>query len=449
MFSELMKRSNAVWLYSTGRFAEERRTFLCDLVERGRSGWHTLRQTNRLLLAIAERLNVRQRMPVTERQIVQAAGDWVSKTCSASCTDATRDTATKRFIFVAKQWAHFLGKWREPDRSSQFKPELDSFLEELRDQRGYSPETISTRKSALNLFFEWLGQLGISLKDLSPQILAAYFVQNKARGWKKTTIKAYGNSIRVFLRYAARCGWCAPGLAETIHSPRIYSMTGLPEGPNWDQIQRLIANLNTERPSHIRDRAIVLLLAVYGLRIGEVCGLTLDDLDWANEKLRLRRLKNNRTQEFPLTAEVGNAILKYLQKVRPQCSSRSLFLTLRRPYRPMNTGGASSSVSCHVRALGPASHYGPHSLRHACASHLLDEGFSIKEIGDHLGHRSPRSTQIYAKVQRKKLAQVADAQLSSLTEYLRAQTQPITAQWAKERLRSLQEVSNFGLGGLQ
>jgi len=88
-------------------------------------------------------------------------------------------------------------------------------------------------------------------------------------------------------------------------------------------------------------------------------------------------------------------------------------------------------------------------LRHACASHLLDEGFSIKEIGDHLGHRSPRSTQIYAKVDRKKLAQVATAKLSSLTEYLRTQTQPITPDWAKERLRSLQQVSNFGLGGLQ
>jgi DNA-binding transcriptional MerR regulator len=88
-------------------------------------------------------------------------------------------------------------------------------------------------------------------------------------------------------------------------------------------------------------------------------------------------------------------------------------------------------------------------LRHACASHLLNEGFSIKEIGDHLGHRSPRSTQTYAKVDRKKLAQVATGKLPSLTEYLRKQTQPITADCAKERLRSLQEVSNFGLGGLQ
>jgi len=80
---------------------------------------------------------------------------------------------------------------------------------------------------------------------------------------------------------------------------------------------------------------------------------------------------------------------------------------------------------------------------------MLDEGFSLKEIGDHLGHRSTRSTTIYAKVERTKLEQVADVRLSTLTEYLRTQTQPIAADWAKEQLRSLREVSNFGLGGIQ
>ena len=116
----------------------------------------------------------------------------------------------------------------------------------------------------------------------------------------------------------------------------------------------------------------------------------------------------------------------------------------------MMTHGASCCISVRLRALGERlPHYGPHSLRHACATHLLDEGFSLKEIGDHLGHRSPRSTQIYAKVERRKLVQVATVELSSLTEYLRTQTQPITSDWAKERLRSLGEVSDFGLGGLR
>jgi integrase len=328
MFDQLAKRSNRLWVYATGRFAEERCSFLCYLSSRGHSRL-TLQNVNRLLLVIAERVNVRQRKPITERQIARAAKDWVEKSCAPSSTTETREIQTRRFVSVATNWFRFLGKWRDPERNPQFKQELNS-------------------------------------------------------------------------------------------------------------------------PSHVRDRAIVLLLAVYGLRIGEVCRLTLDDLDWVNEKIRVRRLKNKRSQEFPLTAEVGNAILKYLRNVRPQDAGRVVFLRLRTPHRPMTTHGASCCISVHVRALGcRLPHSGPHSLRHACATHLLDEGFSLKEIGDHLGHRSPRSTQIYAKVERNKLVQVATPQLSSLKEYLRAQTQSITADWAKERLRSLQEISNFGLGGLQ
>jgi integrase/recombinase XerD len=175
---------------------------------------------------------------------------------------------------------------------------------------------------------------------VSPGTVAAYFVQNKARGWKKSTIKAYSQSLRAFFRYASQRHWCMPGLAGTIESPRIYSMAGLPEGPSWEQVRGLIASLNTERPGHVRDRAIILLLAVYGLRIGEVCALTLDDLDWTNEKIRVRRLKNKRIQDFPLTTEVGNAILKYLRTVRSQCSSRFVFLSLHRPHR-LYTGDRS------------------------------------------------------------------------------------------------------------
>ena len=91
MFDQLVERSDAVWIYSTGRFAEERRTFLCDLNERGYA-FRTLRNINKFLLRIAERVNVRQRTPITERQIMRAARDWAAKTCSPRCTGGSRDT---------------------------------------------------------------------------------------------------------------------------------------------------------------------------------------------------------------------------------------------------------------------------------------------------------------------------------------------------------------------
>jgi site-specific recombinase XerD len=432
-----------------GRFAEERRAYLSDLNEKGYN-LRVLRTVNRLLLGAAERVNVRRPGEVTEEQIVRAAKSWAAKVCAPTSTPKTWEMATRRFIYWTKRWLCFLGKWRDPVRNPQVRPQLDSFLAELRDVRGYSEQTIATRKSALEYFFEWLTEQGISLRDVSPETFAAYFVQHKARGWKKSTIKIYGQSLKAFFRYAGQHEWCMSGLAETIENPTIYSLAGVPQGPSWEQVRELIASLNTERPSHIRDRAIILLLAVYGLRIGEVCALKLEDVDWVNEKIRIRRSKNKRVQEFPLTAEVGNAILKYLRNVRPNCAARSLFLTLPKPPRPMINRNASTSIGLRIRALGwQLPHYGPHSLRHACATHLLDAGFSLKEIGDQLGHRSPQSTQIYAKVDRKKLRQVAGMEISSLAECLRTQRQPITASWAKERLRSLREVSNFRLGGVQ
>jgi len=343
VFEQLSKRSNCVWIYKMGRFAEERRAYLSDLNEKGYN-LRVLRTVNRLLLGAAERLNVRRPGEVTEEQIVRAAKSWAAKVCAPTSTSKTREMATMRFIYWAKRWLCFLGKWRDPVRNPQVRPQLDSFLAELRDVRGYTEQTIATRKAALEYFFEWLTEQGISLRDVSPETVAAYFVQHKARGWKKSTIKIYGQSLKAFFRYAGQHEWCISGLAETIETPTIYSLAGLPQGPSWEQVRELIASLNTERPSHIRDRAIILLLAVYGLRIGEVCTLKLEDVDWVNEKIRIRRSKNKRVQEFPLTAEVGNAILKYLRSVRPKCAARSLFLTLPKPPRPMINRNASTSI---------------------------------------------------------------------------------------------------------
>ena len=449
MFDQISLRKDRLWLYSTGRFAEERRAFLCDLNDRGYS-LRAIRFINICLLRVAERLNVRQETPFTEQQINEAARDWVASSTAKHSSAQTRHTRTMRFIFIAKNWLRFHGKWHDPVRNPDYQQEMRSFLDELRYERGFAEDTIRTRESMLNRFFEWLGEQGLQLNQVSLDTLTAFFAFGNTHNWKKSTIKSYAESLRSFFRYAGRRNWCMPGLAEMIQSPRLYSLAGLPEGPNWEQVRQLIANLNTEQESHIRTRAVVLLLAVYGLRIGEVCGLTLDDIDWVNEKIRVRRFKSKRVQEFPLAFEVGNAILKYIQKVRPHSNSRSLFLSLHRPFRPMTRPGASCIVSRLVKSLDGRQHYrGAHSLRHACATHLLSEGFSLKEIGDQLGHRSPRTTRIYTKVELGKLALVPDVDVSRLKEFLRSQTCTPTAAWAAERASVLREVSDFKLGGLR
>jgi hypothetical protein len=141
MFEQLMKRSDWVWTYKMGRFAAERRAFLCHLNEQGHS-LRTLQNINKLLLAVAERVNVRKAGEITEAQISQAAKNWATKSCAPSSNGETREMARKRCLYWAKNWFRFLGKWNDPVRNAQFRSELDNFLNWLRSDRGYTEQTI-------------------------------------------------------------------------------------------------------------------------------------------------------------------------------------------------------------------------------------------------------------------------------------------------------------------
>jgi integrase len=168
------------------------------------------------------------------------------------------------------------------------------------------------------------------------------------------------------------------------------------------------------KPSDIRARPILMLFAVYGLRRGEVSRLRLEDFDWEHEVFRIISSKTGRVRTYPLTRSVGDAILRYLQQVRPRSSHRELFLSLRAPIRPMGTSVADL-VRDRLRSLNvPLPHYGPHVLRHTCASRLLAAGLSLKEIGDQLGHTDPESTRIYAKVDLAGLRKVANFDLGGI-----------------------------------
>lgn len=117
----------------------------------------------------------------------------------------------------------------------------------------------------------------------------------------------------------------------------------------------------------------------------------------------------------PLEIRVGNAIARYLRDGRPDADSRVVFLTLRAPYRPLSAGGLYNVVKSHLAKQGlPKKGRGPHGLRHACARHLIESGRSFKEVGDHLGHRSPDATRVYAKVDLASLRKVAFDNLGGL-----------------------------------
>src|SRR5262249_48471322 len=122
-------------------------------------------------------------------------------------------------------------------------------------------------------------------------------------------------------------GWCTARIAAGIDGPRLFQHEGLPIGPSLPDVQRLIAITADKSARDIRDRAILILLATYGLRSSEVSGLRLEDVNWESEKVSIGRSKQRRAQEYPLVSEAGEAILHYLQAARPRCTQREIFLT--------------------------------------------------------------------------------------------------------------------------
>lgn len=325
--------------------------------------------------------------------------------------------ATRRlFIHIATEWVRSLGRLEQvPGRESPFAAETAAFSRYLRDERGLSPVTISTRCERLTWFFNSLSPDRESLRSISIVDVDAFMEVMGNKGWKRSSLAALCDSLRSFFRYAESRGWCTPGISAIIESPRLYAQEGVPEGPSWEDVQRLLASSCGDRPADVRDHAILMLLAVYGLRRGEVARLQLDDLDWAGERITITRSKRSRIQYFPLVPAVGEPVLRYLREVRTRCTHRALFLSLTAPIRPVSATSITSIVRKRLSALGVIlPHRGPHCLRHSCASHLLASGFSLKEIGDQLGHRSANSTLGYTKIDIVGLREVAEFDLRGL-----------------------------------
>ena len=126
-------------------------------------------------------------------------------------------------------------------------------------------------------------------------------------------------------------------------------------------------------------------------------------------------MKRRQAQVYPLLPSVAEALARYIDTVRPQTSHQEVFIRLQAPRRPLTPASIYDVVSHRFLALGiQGAHQGPHALRHACAARLVADGLTLKEIGDHLGHRSTSATRTYAKVNMTSLREVGDFDLGDL-----------------------------------
>jgi site-specific recombinase XerD len=348
---------------------------------------------------------------------IKAAADRYVRRRSAPRRLAAGCPAWQEFTDLATRWLSFLGRLQRLCMPPQpYAGQLSAFAEHLRQERGLAPATIANYCRAASALLAQLCEAGLRLDTLTIAQLDDVVVrQFHQGGYARRTVRLHVDSLRAFFRYAEARGWCRQGLALALRGPRIYAQEGLPAGPSWEDVKRLLAATPDNQPADIRARAVLLLLAVYGLRATEVVGLSLEDFDWQRELLTVRHGKGQRPRIYPLCRAVGDAVLRYLREVRPRSDRREVFLLRRAPFGPLSRCIVGHLVRQRLRALGvKLPHYGPHSLRHACATHLLEQGLSLKEIGDHLGHQDPETTRLYAKVDLAGLRAVGEFDLEGL-----------------------------------
>jgi integrase/recombinase XerD len=415
MFEALFTSGKALARHREGPAAVARAEYLNHCAGYG-AAHATLLRIARELLVIAERIDVTSGRMVSRQDVELAAQRWARFQRRRRRVHGPR-WSRYLFIHVATDWLRFLGCLEEPlNEPGAFAEQVEEFAAYLRDERGLAPKTVYVRRWHVERFSESVIESKGTLAQVTIDDLDNFLSLLGRQGWCRVSIAASATSLRSFFRHAEVRGWCDAGIAAAIDAPRLFKQEGLPSGPVWDDVQRLIASAGGSGPRDVRDRAILILFAVYGLRSGEVSRLRLEDLDWLREVIAVERPKQRRTQYYPLVAAAGDAILQYLQQARPHCTRRELFLTLRAPFRPLSAGCMYHLVSSRLGPLDiQVPRRGPHCLRHACAGNLVAAGLSLKEIGDHLGHRSAYATRIYAKVDLAGLREVADVDLWGLS----------------------------------
>jgi integrase/recombinase XerD len=246
------------------------------------------------------------------------------------------------------------------------------------------------------------------LAELSPVDVIRYMM-NQKKIHNIPTLKAMTNAIRSFFRFLIFKGLCDDKIVSAVPAIADWKLAHIPEYLTQDQLEVFLSSFNLKKATGLRGYAIALCLSRLGLRRNEVANLLLDDIDWHSGIIRLSAGKGRKTDELPLPVDVGEAIVAYLKKGRPATPERRVFV---RHCHPLGTAVTGSAISAVIRrafkraGLQPPS-FGSHILRHTVASHMIQQGVSIKEVADILRHKSIDTTVIYTKVDIPMLSQVA------------------------------------------
>jgi integrase/recombinase XerC len=307
---------------------------------------------------------------------------------------------------------------------------LEAFVAHLRDERGLSGHTVAAYRRDLTQFLQFAGRAGVTdPAQVDPLLLRRFLALQRTRGLAAASIARKAAALRSGFRFLARRGLVADDPAAGLGVPR--GPKRLPVVLKPRQVDRLLAGPDPVDPIGLRDRAILELLYATGIRVGELCGLRLGDVDLAADTVLVLG-KGGKQRVVPFGEPARVALLDYLVKGRaamlpgpdqPRPASarartgaapapgpdgtgdrEALFFNRRR--RPMTQRDVRGMLERYRVAAGAPAGTSPHTLRHSYATHLLEGGADLRAVQELLGHVALTTTQTYTHVSNERLRRV-------------------------------------------
>ena len=297
--------------------------------------------------------------------------------------------------------------------TSALETQVGRYLDHLTVERGLSPNTIAAYRRDLARYARFLAARDVTDPSQIDEALVRSFVASvsasthgeEARPYRATSVARTLSSVRSFHRSMLRDGVTDRDPAMGVSRPKL--PRSLPHPLTVAEVERLLDAVDRATPAGLRDRAILELLYGSGLRVSELTGLDVDDVDLEEGSVRVLG-KGGKEREVPLGRYGREAVEAYLVAARPAFvigrDRGALFLNQR--------GGRLSRQSCDrmvraaARAAGIDRHVSLHTLRHSFATHLLEGGADVRVVQELLGHASVATTQIYTLVTREHLREV-------------------------------------------
>ena len=286
--------------------------------------------------------------------------------------------------------------------------ELRRYDEHMDHVRGLAPKT---RDIALRIVSRLLasrfGDGAVNIAAIKPDHVRRFFAQQAKLYSKPANAGTVVATLRGYFRYRASLGDAVHGLIGVLSYPANWQLSSLPKTLTAEEVEQLVSSLGKPGRSMRRADAIVRCALDLGLRSGEVARISLDDINWRAGTITLRHTKSRREDVLPLPVATGKAIAAYLKHERPTTSNRAVFVRHVAPRdQPVGPDLVRKTIrQAFMRAGLPYTR--SHLLRHTMANRLLVGGSSLKEVADVLRHRSLNTTLIYAKLDSRKLIEVA------------------------------------------